>query len=156
MVKPRSARAGPLQIHPLEVMTKDGPLSTLTRADHREAGESTMASFPQISTRLGDIRLNRIADEGMAPRRHDAAAVDTEDIVGRVTRLLVVLGLGLTAAQWIGARSRRLRRDGFAKADALLISNEALIRPILLAVGLTGMEWIRSRLHRSGPSAPLS
>src|SRR5438874_10196624 len=127
-------------------MTKDGPLSTLTRADHREAGESTMASFPQISTRLGDIRLNRIADEGMAPRCHDAAAVDTEDIVGRVTRLLVVLGLGLTAAQWIGARSRRLRRDGVAKADALLVSNEALIRPAPLGVGMAGVVWDPSRV----------
>jgi hypothetical protein len=87
--------------------------------------------FLLISTDLGD-------------GRDDFVTAD----VGRVTRLLMVLGLGLAAAQWIGARLRRLRHESGRKADALLASNGALIRPILLTLGLTLVGRIQARFRR--------
>ena len=96
-----------------------------------------MCSFSLISTDPGPVRADLVTDE-----------------VGRVTRLLMVLGLGLAGVQWIGARLRRLRHQSVRKVDALLTSNEALIRPIPLVLGLTVVERIRSRFRRTTAPPP--
>jgi hypothetical protein len=82
-------------------------------------------------------------------RHGQGEGAELEEIVGRVTRLLIVLALGLSAARWIGTQLNDLRHEAFAKTDAFVTSNAGLIGQILLVLGVTAIEGNGRRLRRA-------